>query len=99
MRALLLAFCAPLLGGCPTDPGGSMRSPDGAGYCCPIEPATCDCFHNGGFASSLADCDFLTLCDAGLPIGLRTDEHGCQQVVSSTSCLARDGGGGSDAGP
>lgn len=85
-------------GALPDGGGEPVPSPDGAGVCCPMDLPSCDCFHNGGFATSASGCDFLRVCDAAPPSMIVTDEHGCPRLVASGSCLARDVGGGSDAG-
>jgi hypothetical protein len=82
----------------PDGGGEPVPSPDGAGFCCPIDMPSCDCFHNGGFATSVSGCEFLRVCDAAPPSMIVTDEHGCARLVATGSCLARDVGGGTDAG-
>lgn len=73
-------------------PGQPVPSPDGEGVCCPIDTLSCNCFHYGGFATTAAGCDVMTVCDAAPPSMVVTDEHGCDRIVATGSCLAFDAG-------
>jgi hypothetical protein len=71
---------------------GLSAAPDGGGFCCPIEQPTCNCFRAGGWTASddLRGC--RSVCDMAPPAQYRIDDHGCQQMWSSHSCLERDTG-------
>lgn len=66
-------------------------APDG-GFCCPIEPATCNCFANGGWVSKDDPKSCPNICDMAPPGHVETDPHGCSILVSPNSCLDWDSG-------
>lgn len=77
----------------PTLPEGVTRSPDGAGYCFPLEGYTCDCTPLDYFCETL-DCQSAerrNVCDAPPPDFVEiVDEHGCpgfELVPSGESCF------------
>lgn len=79
----------------PPVPGLSF-SPDGLGYCCPIESASCECVGSGGFVaeSDVGRCP--RICDAN-PLdwhGSTPDAHGCPNaVIAGTHCCNCPDGG------
>ncbi|MBI5536721.1 MAG: hypothetical protein HY898_28635 [Deltaproteobacteria bacterium] len=68
---------------------GLTPAPDG-GFCCPIEPPSCDCFGNGGWVANndLKSCPHI--CDMAPPAETKTDSHGCSYLFSLNSCLSFD---------
>ncbi len=89
-----LAACEGGKGGFPPDGDvdaeieeGITPAPFGGGFCCPIDPQTCDCFRNGGWIANRTDmCPGI--CDQA-PVNTRlvTDQHGCQTLEGPESCL------------
>lgn len=87
--ALVLAACnsddeAPTI-----DAGSGLSpAPSGGGFCCPIDPITCNCFRHGGWveADDLASCP--QICDLAPPgTHMVADSHGCLHLEGPTSCL------------
>ncbi|MGE3761954.1 MAG: hypothetical protein AB7L94_06870 [Kofleriaceae bacterium] len=59
----------------------------GGGFCCPIDPGSCDCFRNGGWIADRAD-TCPAICDlAPTNTSIRIDEHGCEVLTGPESCL------------
>lgn len=74
----------------PVDAAGTglARAPIGGGYCCPIDPVTCNCFRNGGWTDldDLESCP--QICDlAPVETRITPDEHGCDRLTGPRSCL------------
>ncbi len=95
--ALMLAACGPSRSQVASSDAGALadagtttlqRSPDGLGFCCPIESPSCDCFGNGGFVESDDPAKCPSICDLG-PAGatIDTDAHGCEVFWGPDSCL------------
>jgi hypothetical protein len=79
------------MGGWPPDGDveeGLTPAPRGGGFCCPIDPATCNCFRNGGWIANETDmCPGI--CDlAPTRTRIVTDDHGCQMLEGPESCLS-----------
>jgi hypothetical protein len=91
--ALVVLFAIGTLGACEGGKGdgdieqGITPAPRGGGFCCPIDPGTCNCFRNGGWISNEAD-TCPAICDLA-PVNTRitSDEHGCESLSGPESCL------------
>lgn len=94
--ALFTLFAIGTLAACEGGKGGQFPAdaeegitpaPIGGGFCCPIDPETCNCFRNGGWIENRDDmCP--SICDLA-PVNTRitTDEHGCESLSGPESCL------------
>lgn len=67
---------------------GITPAPRGGGFCCPIDPQTCNCFRNGGWIEQETDlCP--AICDlAPVNTSITIEEHGCEVLSGPESCLA-----------
>lgn len=91
LAVLWLATVATSCGGADDPPpsgSGLPPAPSGAGYCCPIDPITCNCFRHGGWVAvdDVEQCPLL--CDLAPPGSeIAADENGCPELNGPTSCL------------
>jgi hypothetical protein len=70
---------------------GLEAAPDG-GFCCPIDPPTCECFRPGGWTATDDPLRCPCVWDMAPPAEYGFDNHGCPVISSSHSCLERDTG-------
>lgn len=100
MTRFVVLFAISTLGACEHGKGGGPTTqpdsaveqgitpaPRGGGFCCPIDPETCNCFHNGGWIQKATDM-CRAICDMA-PVNTRitVDEHGCESLNGPESCL------------
>jgi hypothetical protein len=66
---------------------GLAPAPDANGFCCPIDPPTCNCFRYGGWLSTEDPSRCPKVCDMAPPGTTSLDAHGCNVFSGPNSCL------------